>query len=207
MLVTTPAVVAGLRPVAKALPRTFVAGAALAALASLVVLRSQPRGGLVTAGVLLACGLAPVLDDRAATTLEPSPTPRWVRRAMPLALTLPLLGLAWLALLAVAVVLAPAGTSVPLALSTWHWFGMICVVLIVSCSAGSLSVPSFDGSPAVAGLLGVLLGDSFLQQIWPKLGLFLLGEPDVSSRLQTRMVALGALAVLAFAISARDPAR
>lgn len=157
--------------------------------------------------MFLAIGAAPVFDDRAATTLDSSATPRWVRRGMRLGLVLPTLGCAWLLLLGVSGLLAPAGAEVPVALATWHWVGMVAVVLTISCVASVLATPTFDGGTGVAGLLGALVADAMAQRLWPKLGVFLLAEPAVTARLQLRMAGLVVMAALALTISARDPAR
>jgi len=195
-----------LRPTAKVLPLRFAATASLVALGAVLVLRKTPGTSLVVAAIFLAAAVAPVLDDRAAAMLDSSTTPLWARRGVRLSLSLPTLGCAWLLLLATAVLLAPAGTEVPVALATWHWVGMIAVVLTASCVAGAVSTPTFDGSVGVAGLLGILLGDASVQRFWPKLGVFLLTEPAASTGLQVRMTGLVIVAILALAVTSRDPA-
>ncbi|MGH9164484.1 MAG: hypothetical protein ACRDZW_03085 [Acidimicrobiales bacterium] len=206
MSVPVPAVLIALRPTARALPVRLPLGAVLASLVAVVVLRDVPAGGLLAGGFFLAAGVAPVLDDRAHATLDPSPTPRWVRQGLRLGLVLPALGACWLLLLGVARLVAPADAGVPVAVATWHWAGMVAVVLAASCVAHPLGVPSLDGSPGVAGLLGVLLGDAIVQRWWPKLGVFDLQDPAVSTRLQVRMTVLVVAAVLVVAMSVRDPA-
>jgi len=195
-----------LRPTAKALPLRFAATATLIALGAALLLRNTPDTGLIVASIFLAAAVAPVLDDPAAATLDSSATPLWARRAVRLILSLPTLGCGWLLLLATAALLAPAGTEVPFAVATWHWIGMIAVVLTTSCVTAALTRPSFDGSTSVAGLLAVLLGDICIQRLWPKVGVFLLADPALSTQLQVRMTALVAVAILALAVSSRDPA-
>lgn len=207
MSVPVPATLLAVRPTARALPVGFSLSAAATALVAVIVLRNAANGALLASGFFLAAGAAPVLDDRAQATLNPSPTPRWVRRGVRLGLVLPAMTACWLLLLGIAQLIAPAGDGVPVALATWHCVGMVAVVLTVSCLAQVSAVASFDGSAGVAGLLGVLLGDAMVQRWWPKLSLFLLGDPVVSSRLQVGMGALVALAVLSLSITARDPAR
>ncbi len=204
---SAPVAVLALRPTARALPRRFTTAAALAALGSVLVLHRVPNSSLLGAGMFLAIGAAPVFDDRAATTLASSATPRWVQRGIRLGLVLPTLGCAWLLLLAVSGLLAPASAEVHFALATWHWVGMVAVVLTISCLASALDTPTFDGSAGVAGLLSVLVADVMALRLWPKLGVFLLAEPAVTGRLQLRMAGLVVMAALALAISARDPAR
>jgi len=193
--------------VARALPSGFAAVAGATALASVLLFRHSPANALLVAGVFLAAGTAPLLDDEAATIVASSPTPLWVRRGTRLAVALPTFAIVWLMLLSVAALLAPAGADVPFILVTWHWVGMLAVVLTVSCVATAVAVPAFDGSAGVAGLLGILAADVVVQRLWPRFGVFLLADPDVSTRLQVRMGGLVAVSALALAISGRDPSR
>jgi len=195
-----------LRPTARALPVRFAATGALVALGSVVVLRNAPSNALLLAGVFLAAAAAPVLDDRAAPTLDSSATSRWARRSVRLGLSLPALAGTWLLLLATSELLAPAGVEVPASRATWQWMGMLAVVLTISCVAIAATAPTFDGSAGVGGLLCVLLADLTVQRLWPKLGVFRLGEPAMSTQLQLRMTALVAVAILTLAVFSRDPA-
>lgn len=207
MSVAVPPALLALRPTARAFPARFFVGAALAALVAALVLRDAPGGALLASGFFLAAGASPVLDDRATATLDPSPTPRWVRRGLRLALVLPVLAGCWLVLLAAVRLLAPPTSSVPVAVATWRWVGMVAVVLIMACAAQALAAPVLDGSAGVAGLLAAVLGDALVQNVWPKVGVFMLAEPTASTTLRLRITALVVVAVVILVVSTRDRAR
>jgi len=200
--------VALLRPTLRAVPWISVAAGALLGLilvavpASLVEL--EPRGWatvLRLAAVAGAVGAAFLLDDPADRTTVVMPTPRLLRRAVRVALLLPLLALWWAAALLALRALAGAAQvdGLPLAGLTVEAVALLAAAIAIAALAGG------TGDGGVTGAVGVLAG-ALLACLPPRPYALVLEPADPAWDGVHGMWALViAAALIAFAVAGRDP--
>ena len=205
-----------LRPVARSVRWGPLLGAGLAGAVLVGLMRpdrpdaSASLAALRLAAFLLAAGAAFALDDRAADTLAPSPTPLWARRALRLAVVVAGAAALWAAVTAAAALAAPAGQErLPAAGATLEAAAMLAFTLAAAVVAGRWA-PSGLGGVAGGPVLTFAVLTVYLGQMrWPRhLTFFPLGPGDPAwGAAQHRWSAVLALALAVLAAKSLDPAR
>ena len=204
------------RPVARSVRWGPLLGAGLAG-GALVGLMSPDHpdasAGLAVlrlAAVLLAAGAAFALDDRAADTRAPSPTPLRARRALRLAVVVVAGAGLWAVVTATAAVVAPAGQEpLPVAGATLEAAAMLAFTLAAAVVAGRWAPHGLGGVAGGPTLTFAVLALYLAQMRWPRhLTFFALGPGDPAwGPAQLRWSAVLALALGILALESLDPAR
>ena len=146
------------------------------------------------AAVAVAAGYAFVLDDRASVTVATSPAPLWWRRAVRIALVLPIVVVMWLIVVIVDAASAPgvAVTADVLEVATF-----VVVGLAAAAVASRHSGDGLGGAAAGPVLLAMVAVSLLLPPRWHL-------YPVVAH--QWRWVLLLAAALVTLPVASRDPA-
>jgi hypothetical protein len=197
----------------------LLGGAAAAQLVLWAAKGELSRGGpipllpLRVAAVLLCLGAAFVLDDDAGATVEPAVASLIVRRGLRLALTVPVVGMAWGVALWAASRLAASGQetgavvprSLPVAALTLEAAALLAVTL----AAGAVSTPTLGhgkggvaAGPTLLAFVMAMLSIRPYWQLFPSAA----GEPGwAAAHARWALILLAAMIVLA--VFSLDPAR
>jgi len=204
------------RPVVRSVRWAPLAGAAVGGVVLVWLMgpdRPSPSTSLSSlrlAAFVLCAGAAFALDDQAADTLAPSPTPLLARRVLRLALVVAAAGLLWAALIATAMVAAPAGQGpIPAAAATLEVAALLAFTLGAAVVAGRWAPHGLGGLAGGPALTLAVLGAYMAQMRWPRhLTFFPFGPDDpawVAAHQRLSVVLAVALAVLV--AESLDPAR
>lgn len=209
-------VILAARPVVRSVRWCPLLGAGLVGVAVVWIMgpdRPDPSTSLASlrlAGFLLSAGAAFALDDRAADTIAPSPTPLLARRAVRLAAVVGAAGALWAAVAATALASAPAGQDpLPAAGATLEAATLLAFTLAAAVVAGRWAPQGLGGVAGGPALTLTVLSAYLAQMRWPRhLTLFPFGPDDpawAASHQRWSMVLAVAMAILA--VESLDPAR
>ena len=114
------------------------------------------------AAVMIALGSAFVLDDPTGDATAHLPGPLWLRRAIRIALVVPVLALGWVVSIPLALRTAPPGTRLPAGALTLEMAAIVSLVLASAALAGRLASDRIGGIAAGPTLLVLLVTSFFL---------------------------------------------